>query len=211
VCCFKLEVQHAGKYFGAKCVFADVSFTHQAGALGIAGSNGSGKSTLLQCISGLKRPSSGTVSWQKNGSPIKKKDIKKRLGYIAPYINLYDELTCEENLDFLLKLRGLSDRSPAIQKALQTAGISSLRDQPFGSLSTGQQQRLRIAASLVHEPDILLLDEPGSNLDKEGHHLIKNLVARFKEAQKMIIVASNISVELELCDRVYSVEKEGFM
>lgn len=198
------------KRFGSNRVFDDINFRYAQGVLGIAGPNGSGKSTLLQCLAGLIRPSSGRVEWYKKEQNINIQKLKNRLGYAAPYINLYEELSCRENLDFLMQLRKQANPSQKIEAALEQAQITHLADQLFAKLSTGQQQRLRLAAAIVHQPDVLFLDEPGSNLDESGRTLIQSLVSEFKEAGKMIIIASNNPEELELCDAVYSVEGEAF-
>lgn len=207
----KLNVKNLGKHFGSNRVFRDISFSHTNGVLGIAGSNGSGKSTLLQCLTRLSRPTSGIIKWQKNEQNVDDHNIKKLLGYAAPYINLYEELSGRENLEFLLKLRNAANLSAATEKALSKTDMLDIANQPFGKLSTGQQQRMRLAAAIVHQPEILLLDEPGSNLDENGRMLIESLVAEFKEADKLGIIASNNPDELALCNRVYSVEEERFL
>jgi ABC-type multidrug transport system ATPase subunit len=208
---FSFHVQRLSKRFGTNSVLDDISLCHSNGVLGIAGPNGSGKSTLLQCLAGLKSPTSGSIIWQKNNKPIAFADLKKYIGYAAPYINLYRELTCAENLDFLLQLRGKKSDRAIIQQALKRTGIEMLSEHLFGNISTGQQQRLRLSAALMHDPEVLFLDEPGSNLDEKGRNLIKELTADFRGAQKLIVIASNIPAELELCDQVYSVEKEEFI
>ncbi len=146
-----------------------------------------------------------------DGQTIKKTTLRTYLGFAAPYVNMYKELTCRENLDFLLKLRSSENRLGLINETLQKMGLGSLADQPFNKLSTGQQQRLRLAGALIHKPDILLLDEPGSNLDENGKILIKDIIGIFKENQKLVFIASNNSQELGYCDRVFSVEKEQFI
>ncbi len=154
-------------------LFSDVSFEHEGGSLAISGSNGSGKSTFLKCLTGLLRPSGGNIQWENNGKVLAKKELNNKLGYAAPYINLYDELSCRENLAFLSKVRHESADKERIDYWIQRVELQHVADQPFGKLSTGQQQRLRLAATLFHGPDVLLLDEPGSNLDEAGRTLIR--------------------------------------
>jgi len=207
----QLSVQNLRKRFGGNRVFNDITLTHKGGVMGIAGANGSGKSTLLQCFARLVRPTSGQVEWYKKEQQIDVQKITNHLGYAAPYINLYEELSCSENLEFLLQLRNTTDVPAAVQAALARTEIQNLGDQLFGKLSTGQQQRMRLAAAIVHQPKVLFLDEPGSNLDEKGRMLIESLVAEFKEADKLVIIASNNPDELALCNRVYSVEEERFL
>lgn len=207
---FKIQVQNLHKSFGAHQVFSGVNFNHHTGSLGIAGSNGSGKTTLLKCLAGLLDPTGGQIRRTKGGSNLPLGRFKKNLGYVAPYINLYSELSCRENLEFLAKLRDISTEknSDSITQWLKTVELEHLEDQPFGKLSTGQQQRLRLASGLFHDPHILMLDEPGSNLDEAGSDIIKSIVERFNDSHKMLILASNNDRELTLCDRIYSIEDE---
>ncbi len=207
---FKIQVQNLNKSFGTKTVFSGINFTHYDGALGIAGSNGSGKTTLLKCLAGLLNPTAGNIHRFENDSNLSLELFKHKLGYIAPYINLYNELSCRENLEFLSKLRHQSTKnsSDSIEKWLEKVELAHLGNQPFGKLSTGQQQRLRLAAGLFYDPQILMFDEPGSNLDEAGHKLIREIVADFLESGKTIILASNNNRELALCDRIFSIEDE---
>lgn len=206
-----LSVKQLKKAFGPNIIFSDVSFEHQSMVLGIAGSNGSGKSTFLKCLGQLLAPSRGSITWQNNGNGLSSAQVKQKLGYAAPYINLYEELTCRENLTFIAKMRHQNKLQSAIDLWISKVGLSTVSNQPFGKLSTGQQQRLRLASALFYDPDILLLDEPGSNLDEEGRTLIKEIVESFNSDEKFLIVASNNPDELDLCQRVFSIEEEAFV
>lgn len=160
-------------------------------------------------MSGLERATSGRVEWTEGDETLGRSALKKHLGYAAPYISLYEEFSCAENLDFLLKLRGVKERAAAIEEALKRSGIAALASQPYGNLSTGQQQRLRLASALAHAPDVLFLDEPGSNLDEKGRAFIERIVEESR-GKRLVVIASNNPDELALCDRVYSVEEEDF-
>ena len=207
-----LSVKQLKKSFGPKIIFSDITFDHQSKPLGISGSNGSGKSTFLKCLSGLLAPTRGIIQWKYNGSELKSTALKQKLGYAAPYINLYDELSCTENLNFIAKMRHLQYKvSSSIDIWISKVGLSTVSDQPFGKLSTGQQQRLRLASALFYDPDILLLDEPGSNLDASGRDLIQEVVTAFDTPEKLIIVASNNPNEINLCERQFSIEEEIFV
>ncbi len=208
---FSLCVQQLRKNFGAKLIFDNTSFTLEQGILGVSGPNGSGKSTLMKCLAGLMRPSNGNIEWRKEGQLQDSTSIKKYIGFAAPYINLYPELSCDENLRFVLQLRGLKNIDSLIENALTKTGINTMAGQPFGTLSTGQRQRLRLAAAIVHQPNVLFLDEPGSNLDEKGRGLIEELVEAFVNANKPVIIASNNPNDIALCDRVYSVQEEQFL
>jgi len=198
----RVEAHQLSKSYGKNAVFTDLSFTTTSSVVGIAGRNGAGKSTLLKCIAGLLKPTSGHITWM-NGDDqnINPDQLKKRLGYAAPYISLYEELTVTENLTFLFDVRNEKNRGQ-IDGVLQRTGASPFKDSLFGSLSTGQQQRARIAAAIVHQPVILFLDEPGSNLDDKGRAIVHDLVDEFRLQNKLLILASNQSYELDLCDSI---------
>ncbi|WP_026166589.1 ABC transporter ATP-binding protein [Gracilimonas tropica] len=195
-----LTVENLSKKFNTKSVFEDFSFEHRSGILGIAGSNGSGKSTLLKCLAYLLRPTSGNIIWKNDEHLMNQKEVKSHIGFAAPYINLYAELSVAENLTFLLEAGGHSAQPEKIEALLERVQIPHLRDQLFGSLSTGQQQRAKLAAALVREPEILMLDEPGSNLDEKGHELVKSIVQTEAKKGTLIFLASNDPKEISLCD-----------
>jgi ABC-type multidrug transport system ATPase subunit len=198
-----LQVSQLSKSYGRKGVWRDISFTHEEGVLGIAGPNGSGKSTLMQCLAGLLRPSSGTVQWTSGKQSIGNERLKHKMGFAAPYISLYREFSVSENLRFLGKLRKMDLNPSDLQNLLQQVGLEYVAEQPFGTLSTGQQQRARLAAALFTDPEVLMLDEPGSNLDEEGRELVADIVTKARERGKLMILASNATHELELCDRTF--------
>lgn len=183
-------------------VFSELSFTHSDGVLGIAGANGSGKSTLLKCLAAISRPKSGTIKWMEQERELSKEELGRRIGYAAPYINLYDELTVYENLEFLLQLAGESPRKININSRIDQVQMKAYRNKLFKSLSTGQRQRIKLAAALIHKPDVLFLDEPGSNLDADGHKLVSQIINVQKAKNKLVIIASNDAREIDLCDTV---------
>lgn len=197
-----LKVQQLTKKYNRNIVFDAISFTHQQGILGISGSNGSGKSTLLKCLAYLVRPNSGSVEWFNDNAAISKEEIKSTIGYAAPYINLYDEMTVLENLKFIGELSYSNPDGSFYDELLTQSEMSSFKDRVFKSLSTGQQQRVKLASSLVRKPKILFWDEPGSNLDEKGHKLVARIVDQQKKKGTLVILASNDPDEIALCDSV---------
>lgn len=197
-----LSVQALSKSYNRKPIFTELSFEHNDGILGVAGANGSGKSTLLRCLAYLTRAQKGSFKWIDKEVELPKEEIKKTIGYAAPYINLYDELTVYENLEFLLQAAGLPTQITHINSQIDQVQMKDHRKKLFKSLSTGQRQRVKIAAALIRKPDIIFLDEPGSNLDKAGHDLIKRIVNMQKAKNKLVIIASNDPKEIKLCDQV---------
>ncbi len=197
-----LKVEDLTKKYNRKLILSQLSFEHNSGVLGISGVNGSGKSTLLKCLAYLLRPNSGSFSWQKDGKPFGKVSARITLGYAAPYLNLYDELTLLENLEFLGEVSRCHNSEEYYPELLERVQMIDFKDRLFKSLSTGQQQRVKLAAALVRNPEILFLDEPGSNLDAKGHHLVQQIVEEQANADKLVIIASNDPSELELCDNI---------
>ncbi|MFO7847216.1 MAG: heme ABC exporter ATP-binding protein CcmA [Balneolaceae bacterium] len=200
-----LSAEELSKSFGNHRVLSEFTFTLASGITGIAGPNGSGKSTLLRCLSGLSRPTSGKIEWKLNGKTVPGSDLTTHLGYVAPYVQLYEELTARENLKFIRDLRAgqTTIKEPDLLKEFELSGFI---DTLFGELSSGQQQRVKLAAAAIHQPAILCLDEPGTNLDEAGHTLVKKISEKCIDQKGLVLLASNQSRELDLCDRIINVE-----
>ncbi len=196
----KISADNIAKKYGKKRVLNGISFHHQTTVLGIAGANGSGKSTLLKIISGLLKPTSGKIQWEIHENTLSPKAIIPYIGFSAPYIQLYEELTVRENLRFLVELQKNSSIED-INDLLHRFEIKKLQSSLYGNLSTGQQQRVKLASAVIKKPSILIMDEPGSNLDQKGKSLIRNLVQTFRDSNKMVIIASNQQDELDLCNK----------
>jgi heme ABC exporter ATP-binding subunit CcmA len=197
----QLQADSLTKRYGKKPVLHDISFSYSGSVLGIAGANGSGKTTLLKCLTGLLKPSSGSVTWKLGGNILNQTDLKSHIGYAAPYIQLYEELTVLENLQFLCDL-GNSVIAQDLNRHLRRYEAGDFEKSLYGNLSTGQQQRVKLAACTVKNPTILILDEPGSNLDTEGRELVERMVDEHSKDGKMTIIASNQSDELKLCKKI---------
>jgi len=197
-----LEVNNLKKQFAGNVVFKDLNVNTQSAVLGIGGANGSGKSTFLQCICGLLRPSSGTVYWVNGNKKLDPLNDRSLLGMAAPSIRLYEGFSCLENIRFLINLRNLDIPNGQISSLFDKLGLHGFDDRLYGKLSTGQQQRMKFASALFFDPEVLLLDEPGANLDSKGRTLIRDLIHEFRTANKMVVLASNRPDELDLCDEV---------
>lgn len=169
--------------------------------LALFGPNGAGKSTLLGIIAGLVRPSRGQVFL--DGEEITKdrdENLGKRIGALSYQTYLYDELTVLENLRFYGRLFGVEDREERIESLLSTVGMESRSGSPVRTLSRGMRQRVALARALLHDPDILLLDEPYSGLDQDAMVMLKTvLTARNKT---ILLVTHDLVRGLESADRV---------
>jgi heme exporter protein A len=180
--------------FGSRVLFRDLSGEARRGrALAVTGPNGSGKSTLLRILAGLARPSAGRVEWATGGG-----ELRHVLGYASPDLQLYRELTARENLDFFGRLL---DRDPGqTSRRLSEVGLRERdHDKLVALFSSGMLQRLRLAFALLADPAILLLDEPGSNLDDEGRTLVDEVVGRQRE-RGTVLIATNDPREAALAD-----------
>ena len=196
-----VEFKGVGKRFGNRSVLAAVSGTLRQGqVLVVAGPNGSGKSTLLNILAGLLRPSRGEVVYRDGDGPLPRARWFERLGMAAPDMSVYEELSAVENLRFFARLRGLHREEAALRALLEELGLPS-REQTraVGTYSSGMKQRVKLAQAVLHEPPVLLLDEPSSNLDESGHEVVAALVARFRE-RAAVAVATNDPREMAFAD-----------
>lgn len=188
-----LELRDLVRGFGQVPVLAGVSATVGGGEmLLVTGRNGSGKSTLLRCLAGLLRQQAGTIRLREGGSELATAARRRRIGYVAPDLAFYEPLTAAENLAFFCRLRGVP-RNRA-DELIARLGIPPSR--PAGALSSGMRQRLRWAWALLHEPRLLLLDEPFQNLDAAGETTLRALLDEHLEAGGMAVVATPAALEL---------------
>jgi heme exporter protein A len=198
----RLVADSLSRSFGTRKVIGPLSFSLENGrVLGVAGENGSGKTTLLRVLAGLIRPSSGRVAFEGNGESLAPRDAAHTLGWFAPDLALDGALTAVENLDFFAAVRGLRPETGAAERWLAGVGLDPVRvaGVPLRALSTGQRQRVKLAYATLHDPGVLLLDEPGANLDEAGRAVVQKVVAS-QRARGIAIVASNDLRDLALAD-----------
>jgi len=198
---FSVRIEELAKTFGSKTVFRGLSTTIDAPIYGIKGANGSGKSTLIRCLVYLISPSNGQIRWFNNAVEIKKDDFKQFLGIAAPYFGLYPQLSVAENVNFIRKLRAKSPLKQSSELGYDLL-LEEIWELNYQSLSTGQQQRACIAAAVSHQPEVLILDEPGANLDGKGHQLIADLVAKRRQQNLLTVIASNDPREWAWCEKL---------
>ena len=202
----RLVADGLSRSFGRRKIIGPLSFTLESGrVLGVAGENGSGKTTLLRVLAGLIRPTGGTVVFEENGTSLAPRDAAHVLGWCAPDLSLYGELTAEENLDFFERVRGRASTPDRARALLREVGLppESHSMKSLSSLSTGQRQRVKLAYATLHSPGVLLLDEPGANLDEAGRSVVQNVVAS-QRARGIAIIASNDPRDLALADETLS-------
>lgn len=202
----KVQAEQISKRFNRRAVFKDISFTVDTGEVfGITGRNGSGKSTLLRIIGGLLTPSGGTLRYSHEGTAVPPERLHRQLGYVAPYLTLYEEFSAEENIALYARIRGLSHSHSEALALLERVGLPVDRRDPIRDFSSGMKQRMRLVFAVLHRPPLLLLDEPISNLDAAGVQTVYELVAEFR-TQGTVIIATNDAEDIAQCDRTISVE-----
>ena len=198
----KLEVQNLGKRFGSRKVFDNINFALDPGhSLAIVGPNGSGKSTLLKLIIGFGIPTRGKVIFSENSKKLDFDQYRRRLALVSPYLALYGSLTARENLEFLSKVNGDIISRDQIEKILSQVGLDGRGEDFVSAYSSGMLQRLKYAAALLKNPEILLIDEPTSNLDDAGKKIVFELIeSRRKNA--IIIIATNEKEEYGFAEQL---------
>lgn len=188
---FKLSARALTQRFGPRKIFENLSLEIATGqGLVVTGPNGSGKTTLLRVLSGLLRATKGQLSLSLEGREIPQEDRLSHIGFLTPELALYEELTALENLEFFAKVRRLKRKAEDHVALLERVGLKGRGHDFVGTFSSGMKQRLKLAFAIQHEPVLLLLDEPGSNLDEEGRAMVEGIVAVQKE-KGALIVATN--------------------
>ena len=202
-----LEVSGLSKAFNRRSVFSDISLTmRESDSLTVTGRNGSGKSTLLKILSGLLSPSLGSVTFSVDQKPVSDALRHRYIGFVAPYLQLYDEFSALENLEFFRKVRGLDVTRSSVLELLERFHLADREREPLRTFSSGMKQRLKYAFALLHTPPVLLLDEPSSNLDAEGVDAVYQIVADQKQ-RGIVVIATNNAEELRRCDQVLDLDR----
>ena len=200
----RLEAKGLVRRFSRLRAVDGITFDLQAGELlTIFGPNGAGKTTLLNILAGVMCPDEGQVLLDGNVVVGSERQWRKEVGLVTHQTMLYDRLTAVENLSFYSKLFSLEDSERRIRDALEGLKIKEVADQPVGSLSRGFQQRIALARALLHDPKILLLDEPYIGLDLYASRLLRDHISQLKDGERtVVLVTHNFGQGLELADRI---------
>jgi heme exporter protein A len=200
----RLDVIDLARHYGRRKALSQVSFTVQTGDLvGLLGPNGAGKSTLLGILATLIAPSAGRVEYGGRPLAVDGAGLRSRIGMLGHDLFLYPELTARENLRFFADLYGLDDAAGRVGLALQHAGLDARADDVVSGFSRGMRQRLALERALLHQPRLLLLDEPFTGLDQASAGA---LVARLRDRQRagcLIVLATH---DLDVADGLLSRE-----
>lgn len=195
-----IDVRNLCFEYPGKRALEDVSFSIEAGAItALVGPNGSGKTTLLRCMAALANPLSGKISINGFDTVDQPHQVHLSVGYLKDLFGLYNELTVEQSLLFMAYSRIHDGRDPAQaahEAAKRTGADRFLHAQVF-ALSRGMRQRVGIAQAIIHEPKVLLLDEPASGLDPEGRYELSRMLTELRDTGMTLVVSSHILAELE--------------
>ena len=196
----KLIAESLSKNFSDCKIFKDINFNITSGqSLAITGRNGSGKTTLIRILSHLIPPSNGNLTLSQDSKIIQKEDFYKYIGLVGPYLELYQDLTAQENLLFFAKMKEIKDREERIAQLMEIMGLKGRENDLVKTYSSGMKQRLKYVFALLNEPEILYVDEPRSNLDDQGIETIYKIFEQQKK-DKILIIATNESEDLKFAD-----------
>jgi len=204
---YSIQSQNLSKFFGRRLIFKEINFKwSEKGIFGISGPNGSGKSTLVKIIAGLIAASSGKIIHKNSEGEIIPEKLHNHIGFVSPYLVLYEEFSAWENLKIFSKIRGVEFKEDLIILYLMKFLLDTRKDDLVKTYSSGMKQRLKFIFALMHSPEVLIFDEPTSNLDEEGKKAVYEIV-REEGKSKIVIIASNEAKDLELCSEVLLLEK----
>ncbi len=196
----EIQLKEASKRFQYEWIFKNLSVTISQGqSIALTGSNGSGKSTLLKCISGSIPLSSGHIRFKQVDKILPESDWFNFLTISAPYLELPEEFTLSELLDFHFKFKSPLNKISK-EEILEIIYLEAHADKMISQFSSGMKQRLKLGLALLSEVPIVLLDEPTSNLDRKGIEWYQDLIDKFGQ-NRILIVCSNESREYEFCQQ----------
>ncbi len=194
------EVQHLAKHFGKLKAVEDVSFdVYRGDVFGFLGPNGAGKSTTIRAMLSLITPTSGEIRLFGKNIRKERSYILSKIGCIVEKPDFYQYLSAEKNLEIFARISGSTVSKLKIQEMIEFVGLKGREKDKVGKFSHGMKQRLGIAQTILHDPDLIILDEPTTGLDPQGIIDIRNLILQLKnERNKTIILSSHILSEIEL-------------
>lgn len=201
---FQIQLENCGKRFNRNWIFRDFNHTFSDGnAYAILGANGSGKSTLLQCIAGYMSLSKGKVIFTQDGKLVDEEHKYRHLTLASPFLELIEEFTLRETIDFHFKMKSLaflSDKS----EISDVTGLGHSLDKQLKFFSSGMKQRVKIALAVFSNTPVLMLDEPCTNFDAQGIAWYRDLIEKYTQ-NRIVLVASNQPHEYDFCQEVIEV------
>ncbi len=200
----RIELEGVAKRYRLEWILRHINLTlYSAQRYALTGPNGSGKSTLMKMLSGHLTPSRGQVRFIKDGRPVDRGDIYQYLSYAAPYIELIEEFTLEESIDFQQRFKPLQ-AGLSTESLIRLLGFKRARHKAVRAFSSGMKQRLKLALAICSTSPLLLLDEPTTNLDTQGIQWYLDLIEQYGD-NRTLVVASNAAVDYGFCEEEISV------
>jgi ABC-2 type transport system ATP-binding protein len=191
-----IELINAARWYGNVVAVNDVSFSLGAGVTGLLGPNGAGKTTVLHMLAGFLAPSAGTVHVL-GRSPNRDPSVYRQIGLVPEREAVYPFLTGLDYVRFNARLQGLANSDQAARDAIRRVGLEDAMDRPIGTYSKGMRQRAKVAGALVHDPQVLLLDEPFNGMDPRQRLAMMDLLTEMAAAGRTILFSSHILEEVE--------------
>jgi ABC-2 type transport system ATP-binding protein len=203
-----IEVKELRKAFGPIRAVDGVSFAAGRGdVLGFLGPNGAGKSTTMKMLSCFLPPDGGTAAVCGHDIVTDSLAVRRSVGYLAENVPAYDEMTAESFLKFVCDARGIDDKADAIGGVANSCALHGVMHQPIGTLSKGYRRRVGLAQALIHDPPVLILDEPTDGLDPNQKTEVRSLITRLA-AEKCIIISTHILEEVDaICNRIIIIDR----
>jgi ABC-type multidrug transport system ATPase subunit len=201
-----ISFQQVSKRYRYEWIFKGIDFRFEPGrSYAITGPNGSGKSTLLKILCGHLSPSKGKVEFLRSEKKINSDEVYQQVSYAAPYIELIEEFTLKEALDFHQKFKPFR-QDLGTPELMDLLAFSKAANKEIRHFSSGMKQRLKLALALCSDSPVLLLDEPTTNLDRQGMDWYRQLVERFA-AGRLTVVASNVEIDFDFCEEQVDILK----
>ena len=198
-----IDVRHLTKRFGTKTVVDDLDVQVPKGKIyGFLGPNGSGKTTTLRMICGLLTPDEGEGTCLGLDIRTQALEIKKRIGYMTQKFSFWDDMTIRENLEFVAKIYGLDRQDERVNEALVNLNLKDRQKQLAGQLSGGWKQRLALAACILHDPELLLLDEPTAGVDPKARREFWDEIHKLADKGLTVLVSTHYMDEAERCHAI---------
>jgi len=197
--------QISKSYDGFTSIFPPIDLSLTNGeTLGIIGWNGSGKSTLMKMLSGILQPSTGSIIVHFDGSPLDNESLPQQIGFISPYLTVYEEFTPIEHAHMFCEMSGIRCNPELYEQLIVITGLKHYENRPIKAFSSGMKQRVKYLLGMIRQNPILLLDEPSTNLDSKGQEIFKTILQMHKTMGGGIIIATNDQAETEFCDHIIS-------